>query len=97
MQTRQLGSLWPVSALTLGGGGLGQLWGETSREEAVATARAAVEGGITLLDMAPGYGRGEQDGHALAAEDVAESDAVAFEDGHGGALPTPRRSARTPW
>lgn len=59
MQTRQLGSLWPVSALTLGGGGLGQLWGPTTREEAVATVRAAVDAGITLLDMAPGYGRGE--------------------------------------
>ncbi len=59
MQTRQLGNLWPVSAFALGGGGLGQIWGETSREEAVATARAAVDAGITLLDMAPMYGRGE--------------------------------------
>ena len=59
MQMRQLGGLWPVSALTLGGGGLGQLWGDTSREEAVATARAAVDRGITLLDMAPAYGDGE--------------------------------------
>lgn len=59
METRQLGSLWPVSALTLGGGGLGQIWGETTREEAVATVHAAVDAGITLLDMAPMYGRGE--------------------------------------
>lgn len=59
METRTLGSFGPVSALTLGGGGLGQLWGETTREEAVATAKAAVDHGITLLDMAPGYGRGE--------------------------------------
>ncbi|CDO59589.1 Aldo/keto reductase [Candidatus Phaeomarinobacter ectocarpi] len=59
MQTRQLGTLWPVSTLTLGGGGLGQLWGETTRDEAVATVRAAVDAGITLLDMAPAYGRGE--------------------------------------
>ncbi|NKB58412.1 MAG: aldo/keto reductase [Alphaproteobacteria bacterium] len=59
MQTRQLGGLWPVSALTLGGGGIGQLWGETTREECVATTRAAVDGGITLLDMAPSYGQGE--------------------------------------
>jgi aryl-alcohol dehydrogenase-like predicted oxidoreductase len=59
MQTRQLGGLWPVSALTLGGGGIGQVWGETSRAEAVATVRLAVEEGITLLDLAPGYGRGE--------------------------------------
>jgi aryl-alcohol dehydrogenase-like predicted oxidoreductase len=56
---RMLGSLWPVSALTLGGGGLGQVWGETTREEAVATVREAVGAGITLLDMAPGYGDGE--------------------------------------
>jgi aryl-alcohol dehydrogenase-like predicted oxidoreductase len=59
MQTRQLGRLWPVSALTLGGGGLGQVWGATTRDEAVATVREAVEAGITLLDVAPTYGDGE--------------------------------------
>src|SRR5688572_8143309 len=59
MQTRQLGSLWPVSALTLGGGGLGQLWGPTTRAEAVATVHAAVDAGVTLLDLAPLYGNGE--------------------------------------
>jgi aryl-alcohol dehydrogenase-like predicted oxidoreductase len=59
METRQLGTLWPVSALTLGGGGLGQIWGPTTREEAVATAKAAVDAGITLIDLAPMYGRGE--------------------------------------
>jgi aryl-alcohol dehydrogenase-like predicted oxidoreductase len=59
METRQLGALWPVSSLTLGGGGIGQVWGATTREESVATVRAAVDGGITLLDLAPGYGRGE--------------------------------------
>lgn len=59
MDARTLGRLGPVSVLTLGGGGLGRVWGETSREEAVATVRAAVDAGITLLDVAPGYGRGE--------------------------------------
>ena len=59
MEMRQLGTLWPVSSLTLGGGGLGQLWGETTREEAVATVKRAVDRGITLLDVAPQYGRGE--------------------------------------
>ena len=59
MDTKQLGSLWPVSALTLGGGGIGQLWGETTREECVATVRAAADAGITLFDMAPRYGDGE--------------------------------------
>jgi aryl-alcohol dehydrogenase-like predicted oxidoreductase len=59
MEIRTLGSLWPVSALTLGGGGLGQVWGATTREEAVATVREAADSGITLLDLAPGYGDGE--------------------------------------
>jgi aryl-alcohol dehydrogenase-like predicted oxidoreductase len=53
------GELWPVSALTIGGGGIGQVWGATSRAESVATVRAAVEGGITLIDVAPTYGDGE--------------------------------------
>jgi aryl-alcohol dehydrogenase-like predicted oxidoreductase len=59
MRTRSLGQLGLVSALTLGGGGLGQLWGGTTREEAVATVREAVDAGITLLDLAPRYGDGE--------------------------------------
>lgn len=59
MQQRSLGPLGEVSALTLGGGGLGHLWGETTREECVATVKAAVDAGITLLDMAPRYGDGE--------------------------------------
>lgn len=57
MNTRPFGSLEPVSALTLGGGGLGQVWGATTRDEAIATVREAVDAGVTLLDMAPTYGR----------------------------------------
>ena len=59
METRTLGGFGPVSVLALGGGGLGKLWGPTTREEAIATARLAVDRGITLLDMAPRYGDGE--------------------------------------
>ena len=59
MEKRPLGNLGEVSALTLGGGGTGQVWGPTSREESVATVREAVEAGITFLDVAPGYGDGE--------------------------------------
>src|ERR671914_1909910 len=59
MRATTLGRLWPVSALTLGGGGLGQVWGTTTRDEAVATVREAVDGGISLLDVAPTYGDGE--------------------------------------
>lgn len=55
MQTNILGSFGPVSRLTLGGGGIGQVWGPTSEDEAVATLRRAVNGGIDLLDAAPGY------------------------------------------
>jgi aryl-alcohol dehydrogenase-like predicted oxidoreductase len=47
--------------LTLGGGGLGGVWGETSRDEAVATVHAAIDAGIDLLDLAPLYGRGESE------------------------------------
>ena len=48
-----------MSALTLGGGGIGGVWGSTTRAEAVATVREAVERGITLFDLAPSYGDGE--------------------------------------
>src|SRR3978361_1852720 len=59
MKTQAFGRLGPGSVLTLGGGGLGQLWGATTREECVATVRAAVDAGITLLDLAPRYGDGK--------------------------------------
>ena len=59
MEMRSLGRLWPVSVLTLGGGGLGQVWGPTTRDEAVATVREAVTAGVTLIDVAPRYGNGE--------------------------------------
>src|SRR5215813_8789740 len=55
MRYAQLGSFGPVSRLTLGGGGIGQGWGETSREEAAATIKLAVDSGIDLLDTAPLY------------------------------------------
>lgn len=55
MQTATLGSIGRVSRLTLGGGGIGQVWGDTSREEAIATLRLAVEEGIDVIDAAPGY------------------------------------------
>lgn len=63
MQQRALGRLGPASVLTLGGGGIGGVWGGTSHEECVATVRAAAAAGITLFDMAPTYGPG-------AAEEV---------------------------
>lgn len=59
MQKRSFGILGEISALTLGGGGIGQVWGRTTREEAVATVREAIDSGIDFLDVAPSYGNGE--------------------------------------
>ena len=59
MQQRPFGELGAVSAITLGGGGIGQVWGPTTHEECVATVREAVDSGIDLLDLAPSYGNGE--------------------------------------
>ena len=59
MRQRPFGKLGATSALTLGGGGLGQVWGATTREECVGTVREAVESGIEVLDLAPSYGNGE--------------------------------------
>ncbi|MBT6912693.1 MAG: aldo/keto reductase, partial [Rhodospirillaceae bacterium] len=59
MDSGFLGPLGPVSRLTLGGGGLGQLWGQTDRPECIATLRAAVDAGIDLIDLAYRYGEGE--------------------------------------
>ena len=57
MRQRPFGKLGVASALTLGGGGLGQIWGQTTREECIATVREAVDAGIDGL--APSYGAGE--------------------------------------
>ena len=59
MRQRPFGKLGVASALTLGGGGLGRVWGQTTRAECVATVREAVDSGIDLLDLAPSYGGGE--------------------------------------
>lgn len=59
MRYNQLGPLWPVSEIALGGAGIAQVWGETDRDEGIKTACLAVESGVTLFDVAPMYGRGE--------------------------------------
>jgi aryl-alcohol dehydrogenase-like predicted oxidoreductase len=59
MRQQSFGRLWPVSVLTLGGGGLGMVWGETTFDECVATVHDAVAAGINLIDLAPRYGDGK--------------------------------------
>jgi aryl-alcohol dehydrogenase-like predicted oxidoreductase len=56
MRTTRLGPFDGVSRLTLGGGGLGQVWGASNDDEAVATVRAALDAGVNLIDTAPMYG-----------------------------------------
>ena len=59
MQQKSFGKLPPVSVLTLGGGGLGMVWGETTFDECVATVHSAVAAGINWIDLAPRYGDGK--------------------------------------
>jgi aryl-alcohol dehydrogenase-like predicted oxidoreductase len=56
MQHSKLGPFDGVSRLTLGGGGLGLIWGASTEEEAVATVHAALDAGINTIDTAPMYG-----------------------------------------
>lgn len=76
MRLHRFGSLPAVSTLTLGGGGLGMLWGATTFEECVATVHDAVAAGITLLDLAPRYGDGKAEAVVGAAFDGRLPDGV---------------------
>ncbi|GIE33053.1 hypothetical protein Ait01nite_060980 [Actinoplanes italicus] len=66
MESRAFGRLGSISSLTLGGGGIGGVWGTTDRAEAVATVHAALDAGITMLDLAPSYGTGFESEVAVA-------------------------------
>ncbi|MDH4386538.1 MAG: aldo/keto reductase [Caulobacter sp.] len=55
MRTTRLGPFDHISRLTLGGAGLGEVWGATDREEALATITEALAAGINLIDAAPRY------------------------------------------
>ena len=76
MRTREFGRLGSISALTLGGGGIGGVWGATERAEAVATVHAAADAGITMIDVAPSYGADHESeravGDALRAKALPE-------------------------
>jgi aryl-alcohol dehydrogenase-like predicted oxidoreductase len=76
MRSRDFGHYGSVSALTLGGGGIGNVWGAVERDERVATVRAAVDAGITKLDVAPTYGPGEAELVVGEALDGARPDGL---------------------
>lgn len=62
MQQRMLGKTgFQVSTLTLGGGGIGMVWGPTTDEECIETVKAAVASGVNVLDLAPLYGAGKSE------------------------------------
>lgn len=67
MKQNQMGRLWPISALTIGGGGIGQVWGDTTRDEAITVLTDAIDAGVNLIDVAPLYGRGEAESVVGAA------------------------------
>ena len=72
MEQKEFRPFGTVSVLTLGGGGIGNVWGETTREESVLSVNLAIESGINHLDVAPMYGKGEAErvvGEALKGKD----------------------------
>ena len=91
MLRHTFGSLFPVSTLTLGGGGLGMLWGQTTVEECVATVHAAVAAGINLLDLAPRYGDGKAEAVAGQTQHDARAPAADLSRGRSVRLPAHRR------
>jgi len=82
MQARTLGRTGlQISELGLGGGGLGGIFGETSDEEAQRTVQAALDAGVTYIDVAPAYGNGraeENVGRALVGRRDEGSIATKF-------------------
>jgi aryl-alcohol dehydrogenase-like predicted oxidoreductase len=62
MDTRNLGQTGPaVSALGLGCMGMSDLYGPADRGESIATIRAALDAGVTLLDTGDFYGMGHNE------------------------------------
>ena len=48
-----------VSRVGFGGGGIGEVWGSTTRDEAVRAVHRALDLGINFFDVAPAYGDGK--------------------------------------
>jgi aryl-alcohol dehydrogenase-like predicted oxidoreductase len=76
MQTRPLGSTGlDVPILAFGASSLGQEFRRITLDEALASVRAALDGGLRLIDTSPFYGRGMSEVLlGLALRDVPRSD-----------------------
>ncbi|HEX3545110.1 MAG TPA: aldo/keto reductase, partial [Mycobacterium sp.] len=72
MNTKNLGTLGPTSAMGLGLMGMSYMYGPSDREESIATIHAALDAGVTLLDTGDFYGMGHNEmllGEALRGRD----------------------------
>ena len=79
MEYTQLGRTGlTVSRAGFGGGGIGQVWGPTNEQEAIAAVHRAMELGVTFFDVAPSYGDGKaEEALGKALEGRAESVVIA--------------------
>ena len=79
MEYAQLGRTGlTVSRAGFGGGGIGQVWGQTTEREAIAAVHRSLELGITFFDVAPAYGDGKaEEALGKALEGRAEPVVVA--------------------
>ena len=79
MEYTQLGRTGlTVSRAGFGGGGIGQVWGQTTEREAIAAVHRALDLGITFFDVAPAYGDGKaEEALGKALEGRAEPVVVA--------------------
>jgi len=91
MEHIRIGNRLDVSRIGLGTWAIGGwMWGGTDEARSIATIRAAIERGVTLIDTAPVYGFGRSEeilGKALAAPglraqvSIASKVGVAWKDG----------------
>jgi aryl-alcohol dehydrogenase-like predicted oxidoreductase len=62
MRSRNLGTAGPAaSAISLGAMGMSGSYGPADRDESIATVRAAIDAGITLIDTGDFYGMGHNE------------------------------------
>ncbi len=99
MEQIQLGSSGvTTSRIGLGTWAIGGwMWGGTDEQESIATIRAAVERGVTLIDTAPVYGFGRSEeivGKALAADGLRARVQIATKVGINWRDGKPYRDAR---
>jgi aryl-alcohol dehydrogenase-like predicted oxidoreductase len=77
LTTKKLGTLGATPAIGLGLMGMSALYGPADRDESIATIRAAIDAGVTLLDTGDFYGMGHNE--LLLAEALKGQDRDAVD------------------